>query len=120
MEVRFDFASDTPLYAQLRNQIVVAIARGELAPGDRLPTVRALAEESGVNTMTISRAYQALCREGYITTDRRNGAQVRTVAAVPPETLEGLRLRLAELRQAGLSGEDAAALCRKLYEEGCE
>ena len=76
MLLTFDFSSDTPLYIQLRNQIIIGIADGRLISGEKLPTVRALAEESGINTMTVSKAYQLLKQEGYITTDRRSGAAV--------------------------------------------
>ena len=43
MLLTFDFSSNTPLYLQLRNQIVIGIAQGRLSPGEKLPTVRALA-----------------------------------------------------------------------------
>lgn len=121
MLLSLDFNSDTPIYLQIRNQIVLGIGSGQLSPGERLPTIRALAEEAGINMMTASKAYQLLKQEGYITTDRRSGATVRLrTDAVPspaPETVEGLRLRLCELRLAGLSREDILALCRKLYDE---
>ncbi|MGN1001797.1 MAG: GntR family transcriptional regulator [Oscillospiraceae bacterium] len=120
MLLHFDFSSQVPLYLQLRNQVVIAIAEGKLQPGDRLPTIRALAEESGVNMMTVSKAYQLLKQEGHIVTDRRSGAVVaprREGTAVPPETLDALRLHLSELRLAGLSRADVLALCEKLYEE---
>jgi GntR family transcriptional regulator len=117
----FDFNSSTPLYVQLRNQIVIAIAEGKLLPGDRLPTIRALAEESGINMMTVSKAYQLLKQEGYIYTDRRSGAVIaprQSGASIPPETMEALRLHISELRLAGVSRYDVLNLCSKLYEEG--
>ena len=60
MILTFDFSSDVPLYMQLRNQIVIGIAEGKLVPGEKLPTIRALADESGINMMTVSKAYQIL------------------------------------------------------------
>ena len=60
MILNFDFASNVPLYMQLRNQVVIGIAEGKLLPGEKLPTIRALAEESGINMMTVSKAYQLL------------------------------------------------------------
>lgn len=69
MLLQLDFESETPLYRQIRNQIVLGISTGRLASGERLPTIRALAEESGINMMTVSKAYQLLCREGYIRAD---------------------------------------------------
>ena len=121
MLLKLDFGSDQPIYMQIRNQIVLAVARGELRPGERLPTIRALAEECGINMMAANRAYQQLRQEGYIVTDRRSGtvvASVKDTAGPQPETIEGLRLRLGELRLAGLSLDETLALCRKLYEEG--
>lgn len=121
MLLRLDFGSDVPIYQQIRNQIVLGIAEGRLADGERLPTIRALSEECGVNMMTVSKAYQQLKQEGYLRADRRSG----TVVCRPqgpgeprPETVEGLRLRLGELRLAGLTEEQALELCRKLYKEG--
>ena len=49
MRLVFDFESKTPIYQQLRNQIVVGIAEGKLKAGEKLPTIRALADESGIN-----------------------------------------------------------------------
>ena len=120
MLLRLDFRSEVPIYQQIRNQIVLGIAGGQLRDGERLPTVRALAEEIGVNMMTVSKAYQLLKQEGYLQTDRRSGAvvQVRSGRGAPPaETVEGLRLRLSELRLAGLSREEILALCEKLSGE---
>ncbi|MDE7260984.1 MAG: GntR family transcriptional regulator [Oscillospiraceae bacterium] len=118
MLLRLDFNSDIPIYQQIRNQIVVAIASGELKPGEKLPTIRALAEEAGINMMTASKAYQLLKAEGYITTGRRDGATVRAPSSgAPLETVEGLRLRLCELRLAGMDREEILELCGKLIDE---
>ena len=78
MIIRIDELSDIPIYMQLRNQIVMGISSGELGAGEKLPTVRDLALEMGINTMTVSKAYQLLKTEGYIMTDRKNGARIRT------------------------------------------
>lgn len=71
MLLKLDFSSDAPIYQQIRDQVVKAIASGHLVPGDKLPTIRTLAEETGINMMTASKAYQLLKTEGYITTGRR-------------------------------------------------
>ena len=120
MLIAFDFQSEIPLYIQLRNQIVIGIAQGLIMPGEHLPTIRALAEESGVNMMTISKAYQLLKSEGYIMTDRRKGTIVapRERKVIPDTTVEGLRLIISELQVIGVSEDDTLELCRKLYREG--
>ena len=117
MLVHFDFASGVPLYRQLRDQIVLGLAEGRLAPGEKLPPVRVLAEESGVNTMTVSRAYQQLKAEGYLRTDRRGGSVLICPDGQPGATAEQrerLRLCLSELRLAGLHKDDILALCAEL------
>ena len=60
MILNFDFNSSGLVYMQLRNQVVIGIAEGRLQPDEKLPTIRALAEESGINMMTVSKAYQLL------------------------------------------------------------
>lgn len=120
MILKFDFSSSEPLYMQLRNQIVIGIGEGKLKPGEKLPTIRALAEESGINMMTVSKAYQLLKQEGYITTDRRSGATVarKEMVSVSDATLKALRICVSELRLAGMNKEEIIALCAKVYEEG--
>ena len=53
MLIRLDMASATPIYVQLRNQIVMGIGTGALKVGEKLPTVRQMAADAGVNTMTV-------------------------------------------------------------------
>ena len=123
MLLSLDFSSKLPIYMQIRNQIVLGIASGELAPGEKLPTIRALAEQSGVNMMTVSKAYAALRQEGYITADRRGG----TAVAGSPGAGElsaryrgALRIIAAEARLAGMSEDEFAGLCRDSYMGGAE
>lgn len=60
MIIELDMSSSPPIYVQLRNQIVKGIGKGELKTGEKLPTVRQLASDAGVNTMTVNKAYQIL------------------------------------------------------------
>ena len=120
MLLQFDFSSGVPLYMQLRNQIIISIAEGRLKDGEKLPTIRALSQESGINMMTVSKAYQLLRQEGYILADRRKGTVVSCEQHNGPpsqETISALRLQICELRLAGLSREDVLNLCRGIYEE---
>lgn len=115
------FESDIPIYIQIRNQIVLGIAEGKLSAGEKLPTIRAMSDECGINMMTVSKAYQMLKQEGYITTDRRLGTVVcgsERISAPKKETIDGLRLRIGELRLSGAGKEEVLDLCRRLYEEG--
>ena len=120
MILNFDFHSDVPIFMQIRNQIVIGIAEGKLVPGEQLPTIRALADESGINMMTVSKAYQILKQEGYITTDRRSGARValKDDKAVNEKTMQQLRLAISELRLSGMKEEEILSLVSGVYQEG--
>ena len=111
--------SDIPIYLQIRNQIVLGISDGRLSPGEQLPTVRALAEEMGVNSMTVNKAYQMLKQEGYIYTDRRNGAKVRErlklQAELPDETREMLQRVISEVKVRGISKEEFYKICEEFF-----
>ena len=111
--------SDIPIYMQIRNQIVLGISDGRLAPREQLPTVRGLAEEMGVNSMTVNKAYQLLKQEGYIYTDRRNGAKVRErlefSKELSKETKELLQRVISEAKIRGISQEEFQKICEQFY-----
>jgi GntR family transcriptional regulator len=71
-----DPRSGVPLYLQLTEQIKRAIALGTLAPGEQLPTVKALALELTVNPNTVARVYRELERDGVIDTSPGRGSFV--------------------------------------------
>ena len=122
MIIRIDELSDIPRYLQLRNQIVMGISSGELKAGEKLPTVRDLALEMGINTMTVSKAYQLLKTEGYIMTDRKNGARIRTEikkeASVSDANKTELRRIVSEARISGVEKQELIDLIDKYWEGG--
>lgn len=65
-EIRLDPSDATPLYRQLEEQLTAAISDGRLAPGDRLPSERALAEHLGVSRTTTVTAYRELEARGLV------------------------------------------------------
>jgi len=71
-----DPALSTPLFEQLRDQIIGQIASGELAPGDKLPSVRQLASDLEMAPNTVARTYKELEAAGYLQTRGRNGTTV--------------------------------------------
>ena len=119
MIIELDMNSSTPIYVQLLNQIVMGIGRGELKLGESLPTVRQLAQDIGVNTMTVNKAYQILKTEGYIKIDRRHGAIVSDnidMDIVFREKLENeLELLLAEAAINGMDKNDFLSMCNEIY-----
>ena len=118
MLLQLDFTSDTPIFKQIRDQIVLGIADGRLLAGEKLPTIRALADETGVNMMTINKAYQFLKQEGYITTDRRGGTVVaeQKDSVSMEKTLSELLLPAASAKLSGMTREDWLGLCGAAYD----
>jgi GntR family transcriptional regulator len=73
MEFLIDTKSGVPFYRQIIEMIKFGIARGDLAPGDRLPTVRQLAVDLSINPNTVIRAYRELEIEGVLETHQGSG-----------------------------------------------
>ena len=122
MIIRIDDLSDVPIYMQLRNQIVMGISSGELKAGEKLPTVRDLAIEMGINTMTVSKAYQLLKTEGYIMTDRKNGARIRNEikkeAYISDANKNELKRIVSEARISGVDKQEFLGLVETFWEGG--
>lgn len=71
--LKLDYNSDTPLYQQLYLTIKSAIEKGHLKKGDKLPSIRKLAEDLKLSCTTIETAYQQLCVEGYLISKPKRG-----------------------------------------------
>jgi DNA-binding transcriptional MocR family regulator len=71
---------DVSLTQQLVDRIAAAVESGELAPGEKLPPTRRLAEEVGVNHLTAARVYRKLAELGYVTASVGRGTFVRSLA----------------------------------------
>ncbi len=84
LAVGVDITSPVPHYEQLRSQLAALITAGTLADGERLPTVRALANDLGIAPGTVSRTYRDLEAAGLVTTRRRVG----TLVTAPPAALD--------------------------------
>ena len=114
MVIELDMESEVPIYVQLRNQIVKGIGKGELKAEEKLPTVRQLAAEAGVN-----KAYQILKAEGYIKIDRRHGAVVADFVDMDLQFREKLEAELellsAEASITGMEKAEFLKLCDGIY-----
>lgn len=111
-----------PVYLQLIEQLELAIVTGVLPAGSKVPPVRELAAQAGVNPNTMQRALQELETRGLIKSQRTAG---RTVSA-GAEQLDGLRRQRAEaladefwkqMQALGISAEETAALLRAAAEK---
>lgn len=121
MILKLDMKSGTPIYVQLRNQIVMGIGSGQLKIEEGLPTVRQMAEDLGVNMMTVTKAYTILKNEGYIEIDRRHGAKVSPSmerGELFKEKIESeLSLLIAESSVKGMKKEEFLSLCTDVFDQ---
>ena len=119
MIISLDMSSDIPIYVQLRNQIVTGIGRGELKAGESLPSVRQMAQDAGINNMTVNKTYQILKTEGFIEIDRRKGATVSPVRQADSAFREKLETELellsAEASLKGMRKEEFLSICDKIF-----
>ena len=95
LELSIATGSSLPIYRQIVDQVCTAIATGHLAPGDALPSVRAVAERLVVNPNTVARAYSELAREGRVVTLPGKGLLVAPRRQILSEDERRRRLDLA-------------------------
>ncbi|WP_067131276.1 GntR family transcriptional regulator [Microtetraspora malaysiensis] len=118
MNLTLDLDSEVPIYQQIRDRIVEAVARGEAVEGDPLPSTRQLASDFGINFHTVNKAYDLLRQEGVIRVNRKSGAVIRRdPSSGPPEPgfagdwENRMRVLLAEATVHGLDREDVVRRC---------
>ena len=121
MQLTLDLDSEVPIYQQIRDRIVEAIARRQAREGDPLPSTRQLAADFGINFHTVSKAYDLLRQQGIIRINRKSGAVVRRDADTgPPEAPftdeweERMRVLLAEATVHGIDRQDVLRRCEVL------
>jgi GntR family transcriptional regulator len=115
-----DSRSPTPLYAQIASRVRVAIASGDLASGDALPSVRSLATQLRVNPATVVQAYRDLESEGLVLTRHGSGTFVQEVGAdrkAKDRHTEARKLVRELVARAGGLGISTAELRKAIEEE---
>ncbi|WP_034993847.1 GntR family transcriptional regulator [Liquorilactobacillus vini] len=110
MLLTVDLQSSIPIYQQIRNQIIAQVAAGLVRPGEKLPTIRALANQLQVNLHTVNKAYQQLAQEGFIDLLGRRGAIV-----VQPST-KNLQQTKKSLQQAVTEAVAQGVSCSALQQ----
>ncbi|MBN1242664.1 MAG: GntR family transcriptional regulator [Spirochaetales bacterium] len=123
MEFRLDTASGLPVYRQIIQQIEHAILSGRLAPGDRLPTIRALSVELKVNPNTIQKAYAELELRGIVSTQVGSGTFVADapIDSAEDELLSRIEERVGrfvkDMEELGIGRERMVDLVRDFRED---
>ncbi len=114
-----DHTSKTPIYEQIKVQILSLIASGVLTPGDKLPSLRTLAADLSLNFNTIKKVFAQLEADGVIVTVQGKGCFVADTAKDNRTVLDraenALREAIATARASGLSQEEAARIVTEVY-----
>ena len=117
----WEFQDHLPIYAQLMDTLKRRIVTGRYLPGEKLPSVRELAAEAGINPNTVQRAFSELEREGLIYTQRATGKDVTENEADIKSAREALaRTQVADFLRAmqslGFSVGDVIVLLQSFNE----
>lgn len=116
-----DYKSGLPIYEQLYRSVTKMAAAGAMEPNEKLPAVRALAMELGINPNTVQKAYQMLERDGVIYSVPGKGSFIagENEAVEQQKELgkEKLREAIGYAFDCGLSAEALFVLCRRYIEE---
>ncbi|MBR3211842.1 MAG: PLP-dependent aminotransferase family protein, partial [Firmicutes bacterium] len=97
-----------PLYIQLYRHIKAEILSGEMSPGEKLPSLRKMASDSGVSLITSGRAYDQLLTEGYITSRPQSGYYV---ASLPESATSETARRSGEMDLSVRSADASPYIC---------
>lgn len=123
MEIILSNTNDRPIYEQITSQIKEMIMKGELKPGDAMPSMRKLAKELHVSVITTQRAYDDLQRDGFIITIPAKGTFVSTQNQnfIREENLRRIEKLLSDAallgRENGLSLDELKKTLELVYTE---
>ncbi|OUO90846.1 GntR family transcriptional regulator [Gordonibacter sp. An230] len=121
MQITIDDDSGIPIWLQLRNRLIYLITSGHYRTGDKLPTVREMAVDLGINYNTVSKVYQDIERDGYIVSKRGRGTFVHDRYKSAEETADNAVESLADVfiqqcRELGVPRADIAKLVERRLE----
>ena len=117
-----DPVSRVPIYEQLINNVIRLTAAGVLKPGDRLPPVRTLASEAGVNPNTVAKAYRDLEARGFICSVVGKGSfihpELTANATLKREAAQTFRAACLSARNSGLTGTELKTIVDDICKGG--
>lgn len=104
------------IYEQIRNQIEDFIRKGILKPNDKLPSVRTVASELGINPNTVQKAYRTLEEDGLIYTLDKKGAYVSSGAIQRP-SVSDIEKIVKSIKDSGFSCDELHDVINRIYKE---
>lgn len=120
--IRVDTRSRTPIYEQLVDNIRENVLRGDISPGEQLPSVRSLAGELCINPNTIQRAYNELEHLGFLVSVPGRGSFIsedltKLRDSRKKESLEILKTNLLRAKSIGFTKDEVTNLVNNIWEE---
>ena len=119
MNIFLDYHSRTPIYEQIKEQIVLDVSRGILKKDDQLPSLRQLSAQLGININTVKRALSELEAQGVIYSVAGKGIFISGNAESQniylEQSLDAVKSALATAKEMGASEERLVALIKELY-----
>lgn len=120
--MEWNFKNGIPIYTQIIDELTMRIASAAYEPGEKLPSVRDLAMDAGVNPNTMQRALSEMERRGLVYSERTSGRFVTKEAEVLKELHEELAKKYIEefyekLRKIGMDKAEIARVLEKWLRE---
>lgn len=119
MNIFLDYHSRTPIYEQIKEQIVLDISRGILKKDDQLPSLRQLSAQLGININTVKRALSELEAQGVIYSVAGKGIFISGNAESQniyiEQSLEAVKIALINAKEMGASEEKITAMVKELF-----
>lgn len=116
--ITIDESNGIPIWLQLRNRLIYLITSGYYRNGEKLPTMREMAVELGINYNTVSKVYQDIERDGYIVSKRGKGtfvsdAYLSNKDAAGDEADSLADVFIQQCRELGVPRQDIIALVER-------
>lgn len=117
------YEASKPIYMQIAEQIYQSIVRRDIKPGDKLPSVREMAIQSGVNPNTIQRTYSEMERVGVVETKRGQGTFVVDQEHMVTQLKQQMQYEMItnfvnSMRELGLSKQEMIEGLEQYFQEG--
>ena len=119
MNIFLDYHSRTPIYEQIKEQIVLDISRGVLKKDDQLPSLRQLSAQLGLNINTVKRALSELEAQGVIYTIAGKGVFVsgdtKSQNIFLQQSLDAVKASLVNARAMGVDRKQVEGLLNEIF-----
>lgn len=126
MQIYIQNSSSTPIFQQIKDQMIEQILTGKLMEGEALPSIRGLAKDIGISIMTIKKAYDELELEGYIITKQGKGSYIskqgiELAKEAKQKEIEQYIFKVVELsKKYRMNKSEILEIFELAYEEGTE